>query len=287
MKVRGLALVGIKKGVIRRRRALHGLLGSFSRMRKCGILIRKNKHSTAGLTTRLNVRDGVINNHQVASISVLGIIAVICKKLIGGGVITNLRTLNVGTLKLAKTSVGLVQSSGHPIKRISCNFINSIGRIGTSLLTSLVRRNVIPMLTPLARSGRKRVLGAGTSAVTKRTTGTLTGRFRIALVFYFRGGNILGSRGSSRDIVPRVSHATFRRCIRTNIVRKKVVPGLRGSFRTVSTKIGRIVVARTSSVRLKGNAHIFWYIAGFITGVVFYGGFKLWGSGGWGYFMCL
>lgn len=241
-------MVGINNGVMRRRTALHRLLGSFTTVRKRGILIRNKNHSTAGVTTRLKVRDGVIGNHQVASTRALEMIAVICNNLIGGGVITKLRTCNIGTLKLAKTSVGIVHSIGHPIGRISCNFINSIRGISTSLLSSLVCGNIIPIVTPLARSKRKGVLGAGTSAVTKRATGTLSNLFSIALICYFRGGNMLHSRGSSSDMVPRVAHTRFRRCMTSNIVRKNVVPGLRGSFRTVGTKISRIVVALTSTV---------------------------------------
>lgn len=253
---RGLAIVGIKNGVMRRRTALGRLLGSFTTVRKRGILIRKNKHSTAGVTTRLNVSDGVIGNHHVASTRALGIIAVICNKLIGGGVMTKLRTHNIGTLKLAKTSVGMVHSVGHPIGRISCNFMKSMRHISSALLSSLVRGNIIPIVTPLARSKRKGVLGAGTSAVTKRATGTLSTVFSIALICYFRGGNILHSRGSSRDIVPRVGRTRFRHCVTRKIVRKKVVPGLRGSFRTVGTNISRIMVALTSTVRASKKAQV-------------------------------
>lgn len=249
-------MVGINNGVMRRRTALCGLLSSFTTVRNCGILMRKNKHSTAGLTTRLNVRDGVIGNHHVASARALGIIAVICNKLIGGGVITNLRTHNIGTLNLAKTSVSMVHSMGHPIGRISCKFINSIGRIGSTFLTSLVRGNIIPIVTPLARSKSKRVLGAGTSAVTKRATGTLTNLFSMALIFYFRGGNILHDRSSSSDIVPRVAPRRFGRCMTSKIVRNNVVPGLRGSFRTLGTNISRIMVALTSTVGKGDKAHV-------------------------------
>ncbi len=246
--------MGMNNGVIRRRSSLHGLLSTFHGIRNRGVLIRNNKHSTAGVTTHLNVRDRVIGKHHVASTSALSIIAVICKKLIGGGVITHLRTLNVGTLKLANASVGIVHSRGHPMGSISCNFINSISAISKDLLSSLVCGKIIPIVTPLARSKRNRLLGAGTSAVTKRATGTVTTFFSIALVFYFRGGKILESTRSSRDLVPRLGRARFERCMRSNIVRSNVVPGLRGSFRTVRTKIDEIVVARTATVSKASNA---------------------------------
>lgn len=248
--------MGMNKGVMRRRSALGRLLTSFSTVRNCGLLMRNNKHSTAELTTRLKVRDGVIGNHHVASTRALGIMAVMCNKLIGGGVMTNLRTGNIGTVKLAKTSVGIVHSMGHPMGSISCNFINSIRGMGTNFLTALVHRNVIPIVTPLARSNGKDVLGAGTSAVTKRATGTLTSLFSIALICYFRGGNMLHSRGSSSDMVPIVAPRRFGRFMTRNVVRKKVVPGLRGSFSTVSTKIDRIMVALTSTVGRKDKAMV-------------------------------
>lgn len=245
---RGLAIVGMKKGVMRRPSALGRLLSSFSSLSNCGILIRKKNHSTAHVTSRLKVRDRVIGKHHVASTRALGIIAVICNKLIGGGVITNLRTGKIGTVNLAKASVGMVHSIGHPIGSVSCNCMKSIRGMSKGTLTSLVRHRVMPIVTPLARSKGKGLLGAGTSAVTKRATGTLTRCFSIALICYFRGGKILHSRGSSSDMVPILAPSLFGRCIRRKVIRNNVVPGLRGSFSTLSTNISRIMVALTSTV---------------------------------------
>ncbi|MDR1407823.1 MAG: acetylglutamate kinase [Tannerella sp.] len=247
-----LTIVKVGGKVVEEEDALNGLLADFSMIEGSRILVHGGGRLATKLSARLGLESRMIDGRRITDAETLKVVTMVYGGWVNRMVVARLQALNVNAIGLTGADMNVIRSVKRPVETIDYGFVGDVEEVNATLLTMLLRQDIVPVLSPLTHDGKGHLLNTNADTIAAETAKALSKTFDVTLVYCFEKSGVLRDEQDDTSVIPQMDKALFQQYMTDGVIQGGMIPKLENAFRAIEAGVRKVLITRASDIN-SGN----------------------------------
>jgi acetylglutamate kinase len=251
-----LTLVKVGGKIVEEEDTLRRLLLDFSAIESYKVLVHGGGRLATKLASRLGIESRMVDGRRVTDGETLKIVTMVYGGLVNKNIVAGLQALGINALGLTGADMNLIRSVKRPVKEADYGFVGDVEEVAGSLLASLIRRGIVPVLAPLTHDKQGNMLNTNADTIAGETAKALAKYFDVTLMFCFEKKGVLLDEADDESVIPEINRATFRQYVAQGIIQGGMIPKLENACQAIDAGVKEVIITQASDIRKGGGTRI-------------------------------
>ncbi len=253
-----LTLVKVGGGIVEHPDSLQSLLDKFACIEGLKVLVHGGGRSATRIAEQLGLPQQMIAGRRVTDAETLRVVTMVYAGLVNKNIVAQLQARGVNALGLTGADMNVIQSHKRAPKSVRMEdgtsqlvdygFVGDIDRVNADLLSELIAKGVVPVLSPIGHDTLGSLLNTNADTIAAEVAKALSSRFEVTLVYCFEKKGVLRDADDDESVIPSITQAEFPRLVDEGIVTGGMLPKLENSFDAIRAGVHEVVITQAAAI---------------------------------------
>ena len=243
-----LTIVKVGGKIVEEENSLKQLLTAFTAIKGYKVLVHGGGRSATRIAAALGVESKMINGRRVTDSDMLNIVTMVYGGLVNKNIVVRLQALGINALGLTGADMDVIRSHKRPVKDVDYGFVGDVDSVNGTLLASLIRKGIVPVMAPLTHDGQGRLLNTNADTIAGETAKALAAFFDVTLMYCFEKKGVLRDAEDDNSLIPHINEEEFRRYVADGTIQGGMIPKLENSFDAIHAGVGKVIITQANAI---------------------------------------
>lgn len=235
--------------VIDNAQELSSFLKDFAAVHGPKILVHGGGKIATQMAERMGVDTHMIEGRRVTTQEMLDIVLMVYGGLVNKKIVAQLQALGCDAVGLTGADMNCMVASKRPSHPIDYGYAGDIQHINSSVFSSLLQQNIMPILAPLTHDQHGQLLNTNADTIAATAAVALSSEFSVALYFCFEKTGVLTDIQDEASFIEQLSFDTYQEFKKEGIIADGMVPKLDNAFHTMQQGVAQVCIMHYSQVK--------------------------------------
>jgi acetylglutamate kinase len=251
-----LTIVKVGGKVVEEEEGLARLLADFSDVAGHKILVHGGGRMATKLATKLGIESRMVDGRRITDEETLKIVTMVYAGWINKMIVARLQALDINAIGLAGVDMNVIRSVKRPVDAIDYGFVGDVQEVDTEILTMLLQRDIVPVLSALTHDKQGHLLNTNADTIAGETAKALAGLFDVTLMFCFEKSGVLMDENDDESIIPEINKTAFQRYKADGVIKGGMIPKLENAFQAIDAGVKQVIITKASDIKKNNGTHI-------------------------------
>jgi len=243
-----LTLIKVGGKIVEEEQELDRLLSDFSAINGYKILVHGGGRLATQLASALGVESRMVDGRRITDAETLKIVTMVYAGWVNKMIVARLQALKINAIGLTGADMNVIRSVKRPVREIDYGFVGDVEKVDYELLTMLLQRNIVPVLSPLTHDKQGNLLNTNADTIAGEVAKALAGTFEVTLVYCFEKSGVLRDEQDEDSVIPIIDRALFQKYQSEGIISGGMIPKLENAFQAIDAGVKRVIITKASEI---------------------------------------
>ncbi len=250
-----LTLVKVGGKIVEEEDSLKSLLKDFASIEGFKILVHGGGRSATRLAEKLGIESQLVDGRRITDSETLKIVTMVYAGLVNKNIVAKLQALDLNALGLTGADMNIILSEKRPVKTVDYGFVGDVKKVDITLLSELIRRQVIPVLAPLTHDKNGNILNTNADTIAGETAKALAASFNVRLIYCFEKKGVLLDENNDDSVIPEITQHLFEQYVSQGMISGGMIPKLENALDAIRAGVKEVIITHASQIQT-GNGTI-------------------------------
>ena len=251
-----LTIVKVGGKIVEEEDSLKQLLTAFTAIKGYKVLVHGGGRSATRIAAALGVESKMINGRRVTDSDMLNIVAMVYGGLVNKNIVVRLQALGINALGLTGADMDVIRSHKRPVKDVDYGFVGDVDAVNGTLLASLIRKGIVPVMAPLTHDKQGHILNTNADTIAGETAKALAADFNVTLIYSFEKEGVLKNADDDNSVIPYMNENDFKRYIEDGTIQGGMIPKLENAFEAIHAGVNKVIITKATAINGLSGTHI-------------------------------
>lgn len=252
-----LTIVKVGGKIVEEQDSLSRLMQAFASIPGPKALVHGGGRSATKLAEQLGIPTRMVNGRRITDSEMLRVVTMVYAGLVNKNIVAKLQSLSVNAIGLTGADLGYMLSDKRPlVDGIDYGFVGDVRKVDTAILSDLISRDIVPVLSPITHDGKGQLLNTNADTIAGEAAKALARDFDVTLTFCFEKKGVLLDPDDDDSVIPVIHREDFTRLVADNVISDGMIPKLKNSFDAIDAGVKRVLITRADSLGLDSGTLI-------------------------------
>ena len=248
MAKEALTVVKVGGAVVEDPASLSALLEAFCALPGRKILVHGGGRAATRLATELGIESRIVEGRRVTDEKTLEVVTMVYGGLVNKRIVSSLQALGINALGLTGADLGYMLSDKRPVGRVDYGWVGDVKKVDVSVLSDLIGRGVVPVLSPLTHDGKGHLLNTNADTIAAETAKALSQDFEVSLVYCFEKAGVLSDAADELSVIPLIDSSSYKDYLSQGTISGGMVPKLDNAFAALHAGVAEVRITRADAL---------------------------------------
>jgi len=243
-----LTLIKVGGKIVEEEQELDRLLSDFSAINGYKILVHGGGRLATQLASALGVESRMVDGRRITDAETLKIVTMVYAGWVNKMIVARLQALKINAVGLTGADMNVIRSVKRPVREIDYGFVGDVEKVDYELLTMLLQRNIVPVLSPLTHDKQGNLLNTNADTIAGEVAKALAGTFEVTLVYCFEKSGVLRDEQDEDSVIPIIDMALFQKYQSEGVISGGMIPKLENAFQAIDAGVKRVIITKASEI---------------------------------------
>ncbi|MDR1746081.1 MAG: acetylglutamate kinase [Tannerella sp.] len=243
-----LTLIKVGGKIVEEEQELDRLLSDFSAINGYKILVHGGGRLATQLASALGVESRMVDGRRITDAETLKIVTMVYAGWVNKMIVARLQALKINAIGLTGADMNVIRSVKRPVREIDYGFVGDVEKVDYELLTMLLQRNIVPVLSPLTHDKQGNLLNTNADTIAGEVAKALAGTFEVTLVYCFEKSGVLRDEQDEDSVIPIIDMALFQKYQSEGVISGGMIPKLENAFQAIDAGVKRVIITKASEI---------------------------------------
>jgi acetylglutamate kinase len=254
-----ITIIKVGGGIVEDAASLDRLLNDFSLVNGDKILVHGGGRSATRLASQLGIESKMVNGRRVTDAEMLRVVTMVYAGLVNKNIVANLQARQLNAIGLTgadgnyllahrRPPLSIVNSETQEKETVDYGFVGDVDGCDASVLLSLLRQNIVPVLAPLTHDGKGQMLNTNADTIASETAKALAAQYDVTLIYSFEKKGVLKNPDDDDSVIETITHEDFERYKADGTIGGGMIPKIENALAAVDAGVSRVIITLASAI---------------------------------------
>ena len=243
-----LTIIKVGGKIVEEAETLDRLLADFSAIPGYKLLVHGGGRSATKIAAQLGIESQMVNGRRITDAETLKVVTMVYGGLVNKNIVAGLQAKGVNAIGLTGADMDVIRSVKRPVKDVDYGFVGDVKQVNASMLASLIRQGIVPVMAPLTHDGAGSMLNTNADTIAGETAKALAGLFDVTLVYCFEKKGVLRDEYDDDSVIPVITPELFQKYVAEGVIQGGMIPKLENSFSAVEAGVSQVIITLASAI---------------------------------------
>ena len=255
-----ITIIKVGGGIVEDAASLDRLLNDFSLVNGDKILVHGGGRSATRLASQLGIESKMVNGRRVTDAEMLRVVTMVYAGLVNKNIVANLQARQLNAIGLTgadgnyllahrRPPLSIVNSETQEKETVDYGFVGDVDGCDASVLLSLLRQNIVPVLAPLTHDGKGSLLNtnadtiASTAAIALAQAGE-----EVTLIYCFEKAGVLRDADDDSSVIPHITEEEFPQLVKDGTIQGGMIPKIENALAACRAGVRRVIITHANNL---------------------------------------
>jgi acetylglutamate kinase len=251
-----LTIVKVGGKVVEDDTSLQLLLSEFAAIEGRKLLVHGGGRSATKLAASLGIESKMVNGRRITDESMLRIVTMVYGGLVNKNIVARLQSMKINALGLTGADMNVIHSQKRPVVDIDYGFVGDVDHVNASILSDLIKKEVVPVMAPLTHDGEGHILNTNADTIAGETAKALAAYFDVTLMYCFEKAGVLKDEADDNSVIPVINHKDFELLVADKTIQGGMIPKLENAFSAINAGVSEVIITSASAINKEEGTHV-------------------------------
>jgi len=239
-----LNIIKIGGNVIDAPKALDRFLSDFAALKGKKILVHGGGKIATEIGKKLGIETKMVEGRRITDAETIDLVTMIYAGLINKKIVAALQSKNCNAIGFSGADGNLIKATKRPVKEIDYGFVGDIedGSVNTSLISSLLDQDVMPVVCPITHDGNGNILNTNADTIAATLAIAMSKKYETNLFYCFEKNGVLRDVNDDSSFIRELKRETYEDMKGRKQIFEGMIPKLDNSFQTVDKGVHSVYI---------------------------------------------
>ena len=243
-----LTLVKVGGKIVEDSETLKQLLSDFSKIEGHKVLVHGGGRSATALATKLGIESQMVNGRRITDEETLKVVTMVYGGLVNKQIVAGLQSIGVNALGLTGADLNYMRSEKRPVKDVDYGFVGDVKEVNVSLLTDLIRKEVVPVLAPLTHDKCGNLLNTNADTIAAEAAKAFSSFFEVTLIYCFEKKGVLMNEKDEDSVISSLTPELYEKFVSQKVIQGGMIPKMENSFNALKSGVSKVIITRADAI---------------------------------------
>lgn len=244
-----LTIIKVGGKIVEEDETLSQLLDDFAQIEGHKILVHGGGRSATQLATKLGLETKMVNGRRITDKATLDITVMVYAGLVNKKIVAQLQKRGINALGLTGADMNIIKSNIRPVKDIDYGYVGDVKGVNGELLTSLINKNIVPILAPLTHDGNGNMLNTNADTIAGETAKAMSSFFETTLIYCFEKKGVMTDIEDENSVIHHIDKTSFTNMVAEGIIKDGMVPKLENAFSCIDKGVAKVIITHATDIK--------------------------------------
>lgn len=243
-----LTIIKVGGKIVEETDTLNQLLADFAIIPGYKLLVHGGGRSATKIATQLGIESQMLNGRRITDLETLKVVTMVYGGLVNKNIVAGLQAKGVNAIGLTGADMDVIRSVKRPVKDVDYGYVGDVKAVNASVLATLIRQNIVPVMAPLTHDGAGCMLNTNADTIAGETAKALAQEFDVTLVYCFEKKGVLRDENDDDSVIPVITPELFAQYVSEGVIQGGMIPKLENSFSAVEAGVSQVIITQASAI---------------------------------------
>lgn len=243
-----LTVIKVGGKIVEEPDTLARLLDDFSTVPGYKLLVHGGGRSATKMAERLGIESKMVNGRRITDEETLKVVTMVYGGLVNKNIVAGLQARGVNAVGLTGADMNVILSEKRPVKDVDYGFVGDVKNVDGSMLSSLIKQGIVPVMAPLTHDGKGNILNTNADTIAGETAKGLASYFDVTLVYCFEKKGVLRDENNDDSVISEITPELFAQYVDEGVIQGGMIPKLENSFSAIENGVSRVIIKQASDI---------------------------------------
>lgn len=243
-----LTIIKVGGKIVEETDTLNQLLADFAIIPGYKLLVHGGGRSATKIATQLGIESQMVNGRRITDLETLKVVTMVYGGLVNKNIVAGLQAKGVNAIGLTGADMDVIRSVKRPVKDVDYGYVGDVKAVNASVLATLIRQNIVPVMAPLTHDGAGCMLNTNADTIAGETAKALAQEFDVTLVYCFEKKGVLRDENDDDSVIPVITPELFAQYVSEGVIQGGMIPKLENSFSAVEAGVSQVIITQASAI---------------------------------------
>lgn len=243
-----LTVIKVGGKIVEEPETLARLLDDFSTVPGYKLLVHGGGRSATKMAERLGIESKMVNGRRITDEETLKVVTMVYGGLVNKNIVAGLQARGLNAVGLTGADMNVILSEKRPVKDVDYGFVGDVKNVDGSMLSSLIKQGIVPVMAPLTHDGKGNILNTNADTIAGETAKGLSPYFDVTLVYCFEKKGVLRDENNDDSVISEITPELFAQYVDEGVIQGGMIPKLENSFSAIENGVSRVIIKQASDI---------------------------------------
>lgn len=204
------------------------------------VLVHGGGSMAAQLSSRLGLETKMHEGRRITDAATLDVTVMAYAGLANKKIVAGLQALGVNACGLSGCDMGVIRSHKREVTAIDWGFVGDIDQVDADCLDELLRKKVMPVISPVTFDGKGQLLNTNADSVASAVARAMSRLHETELIFCFDKPGVLKDVNDETSVIPFLDRIRYEEYLKKGLIHSGMIPKLENAFQTIEAGVKRV-----------------------------------------------
>ena len=238
----GVRIIKIGGNIIDDPAELAQFLADFSKIDGYKVLVHGGGKSATKMAESIGLTPKMIEGRRITDAPMLEVAVMIYAGQINKNIVAQLQAHNSNAMGFTGADGNLIKSEKRNHPTIDYGFVGDVKKVNTTLLTSLLNNNIIPVFCAITHDGNGQLLNTNADTIASELAIALSEVFDVTLNYCFEKPGVLYNAEDDSSVIPTINQELYSKLKTEGAIHSGMIPKLDNCFNSLAKGVQKIKI---------------------------------------------
>ena len=223
--------------------SLERFLATFAAIREPRILIHGGGKIATRIGDQLGIQSRYVNGRRITDEGTRDVVTMVYGGLVNKQIVARLQHLGCNAVGLTGADGNAIRAVKRPAGEIDFGYVGDVVPTGvnTSLITGLLRDNLVPVFAPLTHSNGV-MLNTNADTIASVLAVGLSHYYKVRLVYCFEKKGVLKDVNDVGSVIHHLPRSLYQDLLASNALADGILPKLENAYAAIDAGVNEVLI---------------------------------------------
>jgi acetylglutamate kinase len=243
-----LYIIKIGGNIIDDEKKLSSFLKKFAAIDEKKILVHGGGKLATRLAEQLKIPQQVVDGRRITDAETLKVVTMVYAGYINKNIVALLQASNCNAIGLcgADGDAILAHKRQHPV--MDYGFVGDVDAINTELISSLLEKNITPVLAPITHDQQGQLLNTNADTIAQEVAKAMSNEFEVTLIYSFEKSGVLLDANDDSTVIPVINPSSYKKLKDGEKIFAGMIPKLDNAFAALNSGVKKVIIGKAENL---------------------------------------
>ncbi len=253
-----LFVIKIGGNVIDDEKLFQSFAQKFSSLQAKKILIHGGGKIATEIGKLLNIESNYIDGRRITDDATLQLVTMVYGGLINKKIVAHLQAIHCNAIGLTGVDGNLLTATKRINNEVDFGWVGDTDEknVNTTLLNSLLKEKLIPVIAPLTHDGKGNILNTNADTIASLIATALSKLYEVHLIFCFEKRGVLNDMNDENSVIPLINDTGFEKLKAENKINSGILPKIENALKATGKGVREVVIGKAEDLLQNTSATV-------------------------------